>query len=195
MVLNRFSPAFHCLLAITALAPIALSASSGLGWNADALSSELSSIKQLPAVSDDVTELKFSEFFKSPVGPRGLELTDKIKSLDGKRVRILGFMINQEKPANGLAMLAPYAFATHEDEYGLCDDLPSAVLFVHVPKFRESVVPHTPGILLLTGRLELGSKEEACGRISLVRLALDPEAAVTSAPASTVSVTPAAHTH
>jgi len=150
-------------------------ANPGLGWNADALSVEIASLNQLPPVPAGVTELKFSEFFKSPVGSRGLELTDKLKGLDGRRVRILGFMIKQEQTAHGLALLAPYAFTTHEDEYGLCDDLPSALVFVNVPKFRDAAVPYTPGMLLLTGRLEVGSREMADGRVSLVRLTLDPE--------------------
>lgn len=166
-----------CLLVATGLCPAMLNASNGLGWNADALSVELSSIDQLPAPAADVVELKFSDFFKLPVGPRGLELTDKIKGLEGKRVRILGFMVAQEKPANGLALLTPYAFNTHEEEYGLCDDLPAATLFVEVPKYHGAAVPHTPGILLLTGRLELGSKAEADGRVSVVRLVLDAQPA------------------
>lgn len=169
----RLLPALG-LLALGGLASLTATA-TGLGWNADALSLELNAINQLPAAPAGVTELKFSEFFKSPVGPRGLEFTDKLKALDGRRVRILGFMIKQEQTANGLALLAPFSFATHEDEYGLCDDLPSALLFVSVPKFKDTAVPYTPGMLLLTGRLEVGPREMADGRVSQVRLTLDPE--------------------
>lgn len=173
MVSSRLLPALGVIV-LGGLASLA-AAATGLGWNADALSLELSSIDQLPAAPAGVTELKFSEFFKSPVGPRGLEFTDKLKALDGRRVRILGFMIQQEQTAHGLALLAPFAFTTHEDEYGLCDDLPSTLVFVNVPKFKDTTVPYTPGMLLLTGRLEVGPREMADGRVSQVRLTLDPE--------------------
>ena len=36
------------------------------------------------------------------------------------------------------------------------------------------VVPYTPGLMLLTGLLSVGTQEEADGRISSVRLILDP---------------------
>src|SRR5436190_3112155 len=57
--------------------------------------------RKSPAASGFV-ELKFEDFFASPVGPRGLEFTEKVRSLDGKRVRIVGFMVRQEKPSPGV---------------------------------------------------------------------------------------------
>ena len=44
----------------------------------------------IPALPAGVSELKFSDFFVSPVGRRGLEVTDKLRQFDRKRVRILG---------------------------------------------------------------------------------------------------------
>ena len=163
---NRTS--FHALtcagfLAGAAFFTTATNAKS-LGWNADTLTSELTSVKQLPPATADLVELKFSNFFVSPVGPRGLTYTDTLKHLNGQRVRILGFMVRQTRPSPGVAMLAAYSFATHEGEYGLCDDLPPALLFVQVPKYSDLAVPFTPGPLLLTGRLELGPHQEADGR-------------------------------
>jgi hypothetical protein len=122
-----------------------------------------------------VQDLKFSEFFRSPAGPLGLEPTAKLLGLAGQRVRILGFMVRQTKPSPGVAILAPFALATNEFEYGLADDFPPNVVFVEVPRFADLAVPHTPGPLLLTGTLELGRREEADGRVSLVRLRLDPD--------------------
>src|SRR5689334_5693118 len=43
-------------------------------------------VAKLPPLPAGVTELKFGEFFVRPVGPRGLELTDKLLGLDGQRV-------------------------------------------------------------------------------------------------------------
>ncbi|MFT3868672.1 MAG: hypothetical protein QM715_09245 [Nibricoccus sp.] len=172
------SSCFHLAVCIgllaSALLPSQTNAKS-LGWNADTLSQELAAIKNLPAPPDDVTHLRFSDFFISPSGPRGLEYTAAIKRLDGQRVRILGFMVRQTRPAPGTVLLASYASFTHEGEYGLCDDLPPATLFVRVPKYADLAVPFTPGPLLLTGKLELGPRQETDGRISHVRLVLDPE--------------------
>ncbi|MBK9991918.1 MAG: hypothetical protein IPP19_14640 [Verrucomicrobia bacterium] len=168
--------AFACVGFLTSVAFFATETNAkSLGWNADALRGELNSVQQLPDAINDIAELKFSDFFVSPVGPRGLTYTDTIKRLDGQRVRILGFMVRQTRPSPGVAMVAAYSFATHEGEYGLCDDLPPATLFIQVPKYSDLAVPFTPGPLLLTGRLEIGPRQETDGRISHVRLLLDPE--------------------
>ncbi|AHF91857.1 hypothetical protein OPIT5_18170 [Opitutaceae bacterium TAV5] len=194
------------LAAAALLAPAALSAKS-LGWQADALAAELVANEKFPPAPEGVTDLRFSDFFKKPVGPRGLELSDRLRGLAGKRVRIMGFMVQQEQPVPHRVILAPYAFTTNEAEYGLCDDLPPAVVFVDVPgtrispehrsaapfvsplfaraaqfccstlkgeEARKVAVPWTPGPLLLTGRLEIGNREEPDGRVSFIRLALDP---------------------
>lgn len=150
-----------------------------LGWNADALALELDGLKQLPAAPAGVSDLRFAEFYIMPVGREGLQMTEKVKALAGQRVRILGFMVKQTRPVPGLALLTPYAAFTHEGEYGLCDDLPPATLAVEVPKYRDIAVPFTPGPLLLTGKLEVGRKEEADGRVSFVRLILDDAPAET----------------
>lgn len=151
-----------------------------LGWHADTLAHELASIKHLPPAPEGVTHLKFSEFFIQPIGNRGLEYTAAIKKIASQRVRVLGFMVRQTRPAPGTVILTPYAMTTHEGEYGLCDDLPPSTLFVHVPKYADLAVPFTPGPLLLTGTLELGPRQETDGRVSHVRLLLAPETTVES---------------
>lgn len=149
----------------------------------------------LPPLPSGVEELKFSEFFKTPVGPKGLELTDRVNSLDGKRVRILGFMVIEavgqcnanpqpvmrgrraaswfEASVPGRMLLCPTGQTVNFAHYGLCDTLPPQTLFVTVPEFFGEPVPYTPGPMLLTGRLEVGQKTEADGRISTVRLLLE----------------------
>jgi len=128
----------------------------------------------LPPLPEGVTALQFGELFVKPVGPRGLVFTDKVKSLDGRRVRILGHMVRREGAPPGTLLLAPYPVQLHDSEYGLADDLPPSTLFVTVPD-AEGEIPFTAGLLLLTGRLELGSREEPDGRTSVVRLVLDPK--------------------
>jgi hypothetical protein len=132
----------------------------------------------LPALPASVTELKFNEFFAQPIGPRGLELTEKLRGLDGRRVRMLGYMVQQEKPPPGRLLLTPMPVDIHEHDNGLADDLPASTVFVSVPTVRDEVVPYAPGLMLLTGTLSVGNRTEPDGRISVVRLAMDPPEAV-----------------
>ena len=132
----------------------------------------------LPPLPAGVSELKFSDFFVQPVGARGLTLTDKLRRLDGKRVRLLGYMVQEEKPTPGIFILSPYPAQIHDHDNALADDLPPSVVHVSVPTSRDQPVPHSPRLLLLTGTLSVGNRTEADGRISMVRLAADaPEAA------------------
>ena len=170
---TRQFPLLALLLLGLAGAAAPFAGAKSLGWQADALAVELAGVDRLPPPPAGVQELRFSDFFRSPAGPLGLELTDKLRGLDGRRVRILGFMVRQTKPSPGIAILAPVALATNEYEYGLADDFPPNVVFVEVPRFADLAVPHTPGPLLLTGTLAVGRREEADGRVSLVRLTLD----------------------
>lgn len=156
-----------------------------LRWHADALSLQMEEGGKLPVLPEGVVELKFSELYKLPVGPRGLELTEKVRSLAGKRVRVLGFMVRQAKSSPGLVMLAPYELITNENEYGLSEDLPPGIIFVEVSRYEDLSVPYTPGPLLLTGTLDVGRRGEADGRVSEIRLRLDePVRATPGAPLS-----------
>ena len=139
----------------------------------------------LPRLPAGVAELKFGDFFVTPVGPRGLELTDKLRQLDGQRVRILGYMVRQEESAPGSFLLAPIPAQVHEHDNGLADDLPASTLHVLSPSHGGQVVPHTPQLLLLTGTLQIGNRPEPGGRISTVRLTID-RIARAAAPRQTV---------
>ncbi|MBL9135030.1 MAG: hypothetical protein JNK85_04140 [Verrucomicrobiales bacterium] len=123
--------------------------------------------------SSGVTEVEWSDFFKMPVGPRGLEFTEKLRDLDGKRVRLLGYMVRQGQPSPWKILLTPLPCSTHEREYGLAEDLPPQTVHVFVDRSSPPVVPFTPGPLLLTGVLSIGNRDEADGRVSSVRLQLD----------------------
>jgi len=129
---------------------------------------------EMPPLPKGVSELKFGDFFARPVGPRGLELTEKLRQLNGQRVRILGYMVQQEEPPPGRLLLAPTPAQIHEHDNELAEDLPASMVFVSVPTMPDAAVPHAPGLLLLTGTLSVGGRPELDGRVSLVRLALDP---------------------
>ena len=135
----------------------------------------------LPPLPAGVAELKFSEFFVSPMGDRGLTLTKKLRGLDGKRVRLLGYMVQEEKPTPGVFILSPYPAQIHDHDNALADALSPSVVHVSVPTGRDQPVPHSSRLLLLTGTLSVGNRTEASGRISLVRLAADAPAAAAKA--------------
>lgn len=123
-----------------------------------------------------VTDIDFSDFFDPVIGDRGLELTAKLRSLDGQKIRLVGFMVRQTLPTAGVLLLAPQPILVDEVEYGACDDLPPQVVRVFVPLLAGAPVPLTPGPLLLTGKLEIGQQPEPDGRNSFIRLRLDAPA-------------------
>jgi len=129
---------------------------------------------KLPKLPKSITELKFGDFFVRPVGPRGLELTEKLRALNGQRVRILGYMAQEETPVPGQFLLEPIPVQIHGHDNSLADDLPPSSLHVISPEHQGQPVPFTPQLLLLTGVLEVGNRAEPGGRISIARLTLDP---------------------
>lgn len=145
---------------------------------------------ELPPLPEGVEELRFEDFYK-PIGDKGLEFTERAQALEGRRVRILGHMVRRCAEPAKYFMLASRPIALHEEEMGPCDDLPAAVLFVHMGSAEERAV-YTPGLMLLTGVLSLGSKEEEDGRVSHVRLTLDPNPA---SPRPGVVIDSHDHTH
>lgn len=147
----------------------------------------------LPPLPAGVTELNFSSFFKTPVGPRGLEIADELAALNGKRVRILGYMVKEqaadhdEPPTSEDAsapsiqdrvpdrfLLTALPQATNFSHYGLCEDLPPQTVYVTLTKTTGAPVVHTARPLLLIGLLTVGPQTEPDGRVSIVRLKLDP---------------------
>ncbi|ADI29151.1 hypothetical protein [Methylotenera versatilis] len=156
----------------------------GLNVNAHEITNHNLSPKMMPfivSVSNvnseapkDVTDIKFRDFFKMPIGKRGLELNDKFMSLDGKRVRILGYMAKVETPTSGMFVLASLPVELGDEDDSLSDDLPANSIFVHTDP-KPFVVPHITGLISLTGTLSIGSQLEADGHVSMARLILDPE--------------------
>jgi hypothetical protein len=131
----------------------------------------------LPPLPEGVSELGFDQFYKMPIGPRGLEPTDQLLGLNGKRVRIVGYMVQAEEPVAGVFMLAPFPVALAERADGPADDLPAATIFVHMPAAdRDAVMPFRAGRWMLTGTLDLGATEEVDGRVSYIRLQVDKAA-------------------
>lgn len=121
--------------------------------------------------------LKFSDFHRQPVGPRGLELSDHLRAADGRAVRIVGYMVASEVPQPGrfLFTARPVRMSEHAD--GDADDLPPATVLVLLDGAQaDHVVPHQAGPIALSGTLSVGRREAGDGQVSWVRLQLPADA-------------------
>ena len=127
-----------------------------------------------PPLPADAVELSFDEFFRRPVGPYGLEPSAKLRALDGKRVRIKGYVVEEEAPTPGLFILSPFPVSLSDVEDGPADDLPGSVVFVHLQGAdARASVQHQSAPLLLVGTLQVGNRVEENDRVSAVRMLLD----------------------
>lgn len=125
----------------------------------------------LPPAAEGVTDLKFRELYKMPIGPRGLEPSEKLLALDNKRVRLVGYMVHEDEPQAGVIILSPFPVSAPDAEDGPADDYPPQIVYVHLrPGQSAGGMPWTPQLLVFEGTLELGPREESDGRVSAVRL-------------------------
>ena len=144
----------------------------------------------LPPLPEGVADLDFSQFYRRPIGPRGLELTEEIRRLEGRRVRAVVYMVKYSFAEPGTFLLTPFPVQMDDCHYGLADDLPPQTLHVTVPDRAGKRIPHQRGPLVLFGRVEVGQKAQPDGREFGVRLVLDGTAA--AAPAGVRTNLPAA---
>jgi hypothetical protein len=130
----------------------------------------ISSDATLPALPANISELRFRDFFVLPLGDGEPKLTQQLHGLDGRRVRIVGYMARQEAPGQGVFLLTPMPMTLA----AAADDLPAATLYVHLPSALEGqIATHAAGLIALTGTLSVGNRQEADGHIYLIRLQLD----------------------
>lgn len=139
-----------------------------------ALIRQLRAPREVPPLPPGTVQLKFSDFFERPAGPRGLVPTARLRALEGQRVRLLGYMVQQDLPLPGRFLLAQRPVILAERADGAADDLPPDVVYVQFPALSaRRVVPYAPGLLLVEGQLRVGAADEPDGRVSYVRLELE----------------------
>ncbi len=130
--------------------------------------------------------LGFEEFFHLPVGAEGLEFSARLIALQGQRVTVEGYMVEEQVeeahghgtptwagPVERRFMLTATPQTINSSHYGPCDGLPPQVMYVHVADAPAAPLRHRAGLLRVTGRLEVGAWREADERISQVRLRLE----------------------
>ena len=146
-----------------------------LGWMASAPT--FAQDLPLPTASTEAAaELRFGEMLARPVGPRGLEPSARLLALQGKTVRMVGYMAAAELPMAGRLILTPLPTTLGDEDEHLADDLPANAVFVHLSgPAGEQTVPNHPGLMRVQGQLQLGAHNEADGHVSTIRLLLDAE--------------------
>jgi hypothetical protein len=121
--------------------------------------------------------LQFQDFFVQPMGPRGAEITRTLLQAHGQSVQLTGYMVQQERPQLGHFMLTPRPVRMSEHSDGDADDLPAAWAMVYLDASQQDfAVPYQHGLLEVRGVLSVGRLEEQDGRVSWVRLQLEPQA-------------------
>lgn len=116
----------------------------------------------------------FQDFFTLPVGPAGLQLSPAVQAAQGRRVRLVGYMVAREQAEPGRFMLTPRPVHMSEHADGEADDLPPATVTVLLPADQATTrLPHQEGLIELIGRFEVGRDEADDGRVSWFRLHLD----------------------
>lgn len=142
----------------------------------------------LPALPSGVADLRFSEMFKMPIGPMGLEPSPTLEALNGHQVRLVGYMANNALPVPGRLILAPLPVSLGGEDEALADDLPASAVFVHLSGSDADVLlPNFQGLIQLQGRLEVGAADEPSGHVSSVRLILDDSGTTRLAEAARVA--------
>ena len=119
--------------------------------------------------------LRFADFYQQPQSGQGPQMTEVLRSADGRDVRLVGYMVQMEAPIPGRFMLSPRPVQMSEHADGDADDLPPATVLVKLAPAQSTwVVPHTPGLIELAGILSVGRQEADDGRVTWVQLQLQP---------------------
>lgn len=119
-------------------------------------------------------EFRMTELFQHPVGPLGLEYKPEAKALDGRQVRVLGFMARTDWTDTSVFLLAPHPIILHDREYAACDEIPSGSVLVKMPPGEQA--SFTPGLLMLCGTLHTQRVDAPGDRYLWASLDLDPQA-------------------
>ena len=122
-------------------------------------------------------KITFQDFFNFPIGPKGVEFSQKVLQLVGKSVVIEGFMVRSDALHKGQFLLTPTPIEINEEDDGPANDLPVHTVLVKLDKKQsELLIAQKDGVIRLEGRLELGRQEESGGQVSWIRLIVSPQA-------------------
>jgi len=174
---NKFGFLTHAIGVATMLGA-AHSAAHGVASPPIAPPSSLAVQAKLTTPSKDVTDLKFGEMFTLPVGSRGLEPSVKLRGLDGRRVRIVGYMVHGQPPSSRSFLLSPLPATAGDEDESMADDIPASAVLVRVDDGKATTLPQVVGLIRLTGVLHVGTTgEDVSDRNAAASLDLDASCA------------------
>ncbi|MFN7928907.1 MAG: hypothetical protein U0Y68_13355 [Blastocatellia bacterium] len=129
----------------------------------------LSAAAQAPRRTTTAEPLSFYEFF-APT-PNVLQPSEKLLRLQGKQVRIVGFMAQMEDAPTGAFYLCPRPIQCDESGAGV-GDLPVASVLVIAPAMKGKKIPFIARALAVTGILEVGKSGDGETALAPIRLIL-----------------------
>jgi len=118
----------------------------------------------------EAASIEFREFFEANAGE--LKPSAKLLGLNGRRVRLVGFMAQMDRPPSGAFYLCPRPVYADESGGGTAD-LPVGSVRVIVRSAKGKKIPFIARPIEVTGILEVGPRDEEDGVVSSVRLILD----------------------
>lgn len=126
------------------------------------------------AANASATPLAFSEFYRHPVGPRGLEPGARLLALAGSRVELAGYLVEATDAAGAPLIVAAVPVVLGDEDESFADDLPASVAYLHpIDERTAQALRGCHGRVHVRGRLEIGPSDETDGRHSFVRLQAD----------------------
>jgi len=121
-------------------------------------------------IQEEPTLLSFHEFFETD--STGIKPSAKLLALNGKRVKLVGFMVREEEPLRGAFYLSPQPVFDSEEGGGTAD-LPVESVLVIVKSYEGKEIPFVPGALEATGILQIGKYQDENGHNVAIQLILD----------------------
>jgi len=136
----------------------------------------------VPSPRPKAIPLRFDELLEP--SPRELIPSKKLLSLNGKRVRMLGYMAQTEEPVAGGFYLCRRPTQTAEGGAGT-GDLPPDAVRVILPGDGARRLRFTPRTLAVEGTLQVGRHVEVDGQVSFLRLVIASHSDLSPSPSPT----------
>lgn len=141
---------------------------------ADKVPAALAVRATLAKPSKGTQELKFQDMFQMPVGPKGIQASERLLSLDGQRVRMVGFMVRSSQPRSTAFILAPMPVEISDEDEAEADDIPFNAVLVKLSTPAQQPIPNLDGLLKVSGVLRVASiADTESSRIFSVTIDLD----------------------
>ena len=88
---------------------------------------EVKRVEEVPTMvgadeAEGYVAFEFGKVFKRPAGPKGLEYTGEARALDGKKVRMTGYMVRHWHEDASVFLFTEHPRVLNVAEYGLADD-------------------------------------------------------------------------